>query len=73
MNRWTLFAAALLLMLIGGCGAPRVLGARALLPLQSEDTTRVWIYLESNDANRDGVYRCVDEGAQVMCVKATLH
>lgn len=57
---------------LAGCGGPQVIGARALLPLQGEDTSRVWIYMDSNENERDGVYRCIDEGGQVACVRANL-
>ena len=58
--------------LASGCGAPAVLGARALLPLQSADGNRVWIYLDSNDDRADGVYRCVDQGETAVCTRAQL-
>ncbi len=55
-----------------GCGGTRVVGARALLPLQSQDASRVWIYMDTNEQSRNGVYRCVDEGGQISCVRANL-
>lgn len=73
--RTTVIAAltfAILTLALAGCGSTRVVGARALLPLQSQDANRVWIYMDTNDQNRNGVYRCIDEGGQVVCVKANL-
>ncbi len=67
-----LLTAAVLMISLPACGGPRVLGARALLPLQGNDTSRVWIYMDTNDESRNGVYRCVDEGGQVQCIKARL-
>lgn len=57
---------------LAGCGSTRVTGARALLPLQSQDASRVWIYMDTNNEGRNGVYRCIDEGGQVTCVRANL-
>jgi hypothetical protein len=56
-----------------GCGTPTLTrGARAILPQQSTDTANVWVYLDVDDAEKVGVYRCRDVGDQVVCVKAKL-
>jgi hypothetical protein len=56
-----------------GCGAPVLTrGARAILPQQTTDTANVWVYLDVDDPNKTGVYRCRDVGEQVTCVKANL-
>ncbi|HHH31214.1 MAG TPA: hypothetical protein ENK57_23095 [Polyangiaceae bacterium] len=68
-----LFLGSFLLSLIAGCGSTRVVGARALLPLQTQDASRVWVYMDTDDSHRNGVYRCIDEGGQVVCMKAQLH
>ncbi|MCA9605365.1 MAG: hypothetical protein KC619_07210 [Myxococcales bacterium] len=74
MTKKILFSLVLLAFAMGlaGCGGPRVLGARALLPLQAQDADRVWIYMDTNNQDRNGVYRCVDAGQQVTCVRANL-
>jgi len=64
---------ATLLTASAGCGAPTLTrGARAILPQQTTDTTNVWVYLDVDDQEKTGVYRCRDLGEQVTCVKAKL-
>ena len=55
-----------------GCGTTLTRGARAILPQQGADTTNVWVYLDTDDTEKNGVYRCRDVGEQVTCVKARL-
>lgn len=56
-----------------GCSAPTLTrGARAILPQQTTDTKDVWVYLDVDDTEKTGVYRCRDVGEQVSCVKAKL-
>lgn len=55
-----------------GCGTTLTRGARAILPQQTTDTTNVWVYLDTDDNEKNGVYRCRDVGEQVTCVKAKL-
>lgn len=55
-----------------GCGNTLTRGARAILPQQGADTTNVWVYLDTDDKEKNGVYRCRDVGEQVTCVKARL-
>ena len=55
-----------------GCDATLTRGARAILPQQGADTTNVWVYLDTDDTEKNGVYRCRDVGEQVTCVKARL-
>lgn len=54
-----------------GC-APITLGAHAIQPSNAVDTHNVWIYLQTNDAKRTGVYRCYDNGQKPVCVQATM-
>ncbi len=64
---------AALLLGAAGCGAPTLTrGARAILPQQATDTANVWVYLDVDDQEKTGVYRCRDVGEQVVCVKAKL-
>ncbi|MBL8743735.1 MAG: hypothetical protein JNK04_21645 [Myxococcales bacterium] len=55
-----------------GCGNTLTRGARAILPQQGADTNNVWVYLDTDDKEKNGVYRCRDVGEQVTCVKARL-
>ncbi len=55
-----------------GCGNTLTRGARAILPQQGADTNNVWVYLDTDDTEKNGVYRCRDVGEQVTCVKARL-
>jgi hypothetical protein len=64
----------LFVLAVGGTGCSTTLtrGARAILPQQTTDTTNVWVYLDTDDSEKNGVYRCRDVGEQVTCVKAKL-
>lgn len=55
-----------------GCSTTLTRGARAILPQQTTDTANVWVYLDTDDSDKNGVYRCRDVGEQVSCVKAKL-
>lgn len=75
VSHTTVLKAALLVSLgVGsfGCGTTLTRGARAILPQQGADTTNVWVYLDTDDTEKNGVYRCRDVGEQVTCVKARL-
>ena len=52
--------------------APRVHGATAVQPTQPGDTNNVWIYLQTDDADADGVYRCYDAEQKPVCKRAKL-
>lgn len=54
-----------------GC-APRVFAANVIQPSEPGDTKEVWIYLHTNDADVDGVYRCYDGDQKPVCKRATL-
>ena len=72
MNRRDLAAiTASICILTAGC-SPITLGARAIQPSQAVDTHEAWIYLQTNDAKKDGVYRCYDNDRKPQCLKAEL-
>jgi hypothetical protein len=68
-----LFVVSLSLAPLGvlGC-APRISGANAIQPSQPGDTNSVWIYLRTDDADVDGVYRCYDGEQKPVCKRAAL-
>lgn len=76
ISRLRIFAAPLfaacVALLTTGCGPTITRGARAILPQQSADAANVWVYLDLDDHEKNGVYRCRDVGDQVVCVKAKL-
>jgi hypothetical protein len=55
-----------------GCISPATLGAHSILPTQAVDTKEAWIYLQSEDRNLTGVYRCYDAQQNPVCIKAKL-
>lgn len=63
---------ALFASLLVGCRTPATLGGRGLLPAQTADSKESWIYLESEDKDESGVYRCYDQDGAPRCVKAKL-
>ena len=71
MNRTTIGFALVLASAASGC-ATTVKGARALQPSQAVDTPDAWIYLQTDDPRRDGVYRCYDNGHKPVCAKAMI-
>ena len=56
---------------LGGC-SPVTLGAHAIQPSQAVDTREAWIYLQTNDATTNGIYRCYDNATNPVCKKAKL-
>jgi len=72
VNRTVTLFLALSSALSIGCAPTVTTGARALLPQQTADANNVWVYLDVNDDEKSGVYRCRDVGEQVVCVKAKL-
>ena len=72
MKFFALLSALVLASLVGGCAPTITRGARALLPQQTTDATNVWVYLDVNNDEKSGVYRCRDVAEQVVCVKAKL-
>jgi len=65
-----LYVAALLVApsLVGGCATTD--HVVPLIPEMTEDSDKIWIYLQSSKGRRDGVYRCVDDGTP-ECIRAT--
>ena len=54
-------------LLVGGCATTeRVI---PLVPEMTEDSDKIWVYLESSKGRRDGVYRCIDDGTP-ECIRA---
>jgi hypothetical protein len=60
-----------LALTFAGC-ATNVIGARAIQPSNAVDTPDVWIYMQTNDAEKDGVYRCYDNGRNPVCERARM-
>ena len=65
-----LYVAALLVTpsLVGGCATTD--HVVPLIPEMTEDSDKIWVYLQSSKGRRDGVYRCVDDGTP-ECIRAT--
>ena len=64
---------AVLSCAVGAAGcSPVTLGAHAILPSQAVDTQNAWIYLHTNDKEKDGIYRCYDTGGEPVCKQARL-
>lgn len=59
-------------LLGASCAPPLTLGARAIQPSQAVDTPAVWVWIESEDRQENGVYRCVDDGGKPVCRRAAL-
>lgn len=56
---------------LAGC-APKISGANAIQPSQPGDTKEVWVYVHTDDAGLDGVYRCYDGDGKPVCKRASL-
>lgn len=70
--RWTFLSGALVLVFgVAGC-APKVSEAHAIQPSQPGDTKDVWVYLQTDDAAVNGIYRCYDGEQKPVCKRATL-
>jgi len=54
-----------------GC-APKVSAANAIQPSEPGDTKDVWIYIHTDDAATEGVYRCYDGEQKPVCKRAPL-
>ncbi|MCA9563331.1 MAG: hypothetical protein KC561_07570 [Myxococcales bacterium] len=71
---WTRILGLLLLAgsLTGCFGQTQTRGARSLIPLMDEDSDEIWVYIDTDDALANGVYRCTAAGGDVICRKARL-
>lgn len=54
-------------LLVGGCATTD--HVIPLVPEMTEDSDKIWLYLQSSKGRRDGVYRCVDDGTP-QCIRA---
>lgn len=64
---------ALLVLAVNGAAcAPVTLGAHSIQPSPSADATDVWIYLQTSDADQNGIYRCYDADGKPVCKKARM-
>jgi len=67
------WSSALLFGLLSAAGcAPKISGANAIQPSQPGDTKEVWVYVHTDDAAVDGVYRCYDGDQKPVCKRAAL-
>lgn len=64
-------AMSMIVLFASGC-APKVWAANAIQPSQPGDTKEVWIYLHTDDADVDGIYRCYDGEQKPVCKRAVL-
>lgn len=71
MRRVIISLGLVLGFLATGC-APKVVGANAIQPSQPGDTKEVWVYLHTDDAGLDGIYRCYDGEQKPVCKRAAL-
>ena len=69
----SLLLIAALVVFATGCSKPILMrGATSLTPNADKDSERVWIYLDTNNIQVNGIYRCVDEGHKAYCMRAHL-
>ena len=66
-------AVGFVVLFASGCFKPPVArGATPLIPAQTADSPSVWVFIDSDDEAARGVFRCSENGSQVVCRRAML-
>lgn len=71
-RRRTLLALGLAALFGAPACAPITVGAHAIQPPNAVDTPNVWVYLQTTDPDRNGIYRCFDRNGVPVCKKAAM-
>lgn len=54
--------------LLSGCAS--ITAATTLSPANPDPKEGVWVFIDSNDSSKRGVYRCKENGGKPVCIKA---